>query len=45
LEEIGWVERLGGREVEGAAAMEMGAGVGRRRSGKNCLGGLPTSFI
>jgi hypothetical protein len=24
--------------------MEMGAGVGRRRSGENCLGGLPTSL-
>jgi hypothetical protein len=34
LEGIGWVERLGDEELQGAAPMELGAGVGREESGR-----------
>jgi hypothetical protein len=34
LKGIGWVERLGEEKLDGAAAMELGAGVGREGSGR-----------
>jgi hypothetical protein len=44
LEEFGWVERLGEENLEKAAAMEMGAGMGEEEKGGNCWGGLPHEF-